>query len=108
MSRFGDLLKTGEVHSAFEKETAAVAPVPEPVVEVAHPEPVYTPPVVIDDFTNPLDSMPVANGNSLPNFKKMTKIELEEYGRTVGIELDRRLSQKKLVKQLKEHIQKTG
>ena len=37
MSRFGDLLKTGEVHSAFEKETAAVAPVPEPVVEVAHP-----------------------------------------------------------------------
>ena len=110
MSRFGDLLNTGEVHSAFEKESAAVAPapVPEPVVEVAPPEPVYTPPVVIDDFTNPLDTMPVANGNSLPNFKKMTKIELEEYGRTVGIELDRRLSQKKLVKQLKEHIQKTG
>ena len=108
MSRFGDLLKTGEVHSAFEKETAAVAPVPEPVVEVAPPEPVYTPPVVIDDFTNPLDAMPVANGNSHPNFKKMSKVELEEFGRTVGIELDRRLSQKKLVKQLKEHIEKTG
>ena len=107
MSRFGDLLKTGEVHSAFEKETAAVAPVPEPVVEVTPPEPVYTPPVVIDDFTNPLDAMPVANGNSHPNFKKMTKVELEEFGRTVGIELDRRLSQKKLVKQLKEHIEKT-
>ena len=101
MSRFGDLLKTNEVHSAFEEETVVKTT---PVA----PPPTTPPPVVIDDFTNPLDAMPVANGNSLPNFKKMTKIELEEYGRTVGIELDRRLSQKKLVKQLKEHIQKTG
>ena len=108
MSRFGDLLKTGEVHSAFEVESVAAAPVPEPVVEVKPPEPTYVPPVVIDDFTNPLDAMPVANGNSHPNFKKMSKVELEEFGRTVGIELDRRLSQKKLIKQLKEHIEKTG
>ena len=113
MSRFGDLLKTGEVHSAFEQETAVettpVAPPPRPEEVVAD---IFAPPtepsVVIDDFINPLDAMPVANGNSIPNFKKMTKIELEEFGRTVGIELDRRLSQKKLVKQLKEHIQKTG
>ena len=114
MSRFGDLLKTGEVHSAFEQETAVettpVAPPPRPeeVIADIFSSPPTPPPVVIDDFTNPLDAMPVANGNSLPNFKKMTKIELEEYGRTVGIELDRRLSQKKLVKQLKEHIGKTG
>ena len=116
MSRFGDLLKTGEVHSAFEQETAVettpVAPPPRPEEVVADifapPAPPTEPSVVIDDFINPLDAMPVANGNSLPNFKKMTKIELEEYGRTVGIELDRRSSQKKLVKQLKEHIQKTG
>ena len=116
MSRFGDLLKTGEVHSAFEKETAVeTTPVsppsrPEEVVAdiFAPPAPPTEPSVVIDDFINPLDAMPVANGNSIPNFKKMTKIELEEYGRTVGIELDRRLSQKKLVKQLKEHIGKTG
>ena len=119
MSRFGDLLKTGEVHSAFEKETAVettpVAPPPRPEEVVADifaplapPAPPTEPSVVIDDFINPLDAMPVANGNSIPNFKKMTKIELEEFGRTVGIELDRRLSLKKLVKQLKEHIQKTG
>ena len=114
MIRFGDLLKTGEVHSAFEQETAVettpVAPPPRPeeVIADIFSSPPTPPPVVIDDFANPLDAMPVANGNSLPNFKKMTKIELEEYGRTVGIELDRRLSQKKLVKQLKEHIQKTG
>ena len=110
MSRFGDLLKTGEVHSVFEQETVVettpVAPPlrPEEVIADIFSSPPTPPPVVIDDFTNPLDAMPVANGNSLPNFKKMTKIELEEYGRTVGIELDRRLSQKKLVKQLKEHI----
>ena len=115
MSRFGDLLKTNEVHSAFEEETVVepttpVAPPPRPeeVIADIFSSPPTPPPVVIDDFANPLDAMPVANGNSLPNFKKMTKIELEEYGRTVGIELDRRLSQKKLVKQLKEHIQKTG
>ena len=116
MSRFGDLLKTGEVHSAFEAETAVettpVAPPPRPeevVVDIfAPPAPPTEPSVVIDDFINPLDAMPVANGDSIPNFKKMTKIELEEFGRTVGIELDRRSSQKKLVKQLKEHIQKTG
>ena len=114
MSRFGDLLKTGEVHSAFEQETAVettpVAPPPRPeeVIADIFSSPPTPPPVVIDDFTNPLDAMPVANGNSIPNFKKMTKIELEEFGRTVGIELERRLSQKKLVKQLKEHIQKTG
>ena len=116
MSRFGDLLKTNEVHSAFEEETVvkttSVAPPPRPEEVIADifssPPTTPPPPVVIDDFTNPLDAMPVANGNSIPNFKKMTKIELEEFGRTVGIELDRRLSQKKLVKQLKEHIQKTG
>ena len=102
------------MHSAFEEETVVettpVAPPPRPeeVIADIFSSPPAPPPVVIDDFANPLDAMPVANGNSLPNFKKMTKIELEEYGRTVGIELDRRLSQKKLVKQLKEHIQKTG
>ena len=92
MSRFGDLLKTGEVHSAFEQETAVettpVAPPPRPeevIADIFSSPPTTPPPVVIDDFTNPLDAMPVANGNSLPNFKKMTKIELEEYGRTVGI-----------------------
>ena len=103
MSRFGDLLKTGEVHSAFEEETVAVVTesIPEPVAPpVVEPEP--TP--ITQAFVNPLDEMPVANGDSIPNFKKMSKFELEEYGRTVGIELDRRLSQKKLVKQLKEHI----
>jgi hypothetical protein len=35
----------------------------------------------------------------------MSKDELEDYGRTIGIELDRRLSKKKLITQLEDHIQ---
>ena len=36
------------------------------------------------------------------DFSKMSKIELEKFGRTLGIELDRRLSKTALVKQLEE------
>ena len=38
------------------------------------------------------------------NLKWLSKIKLEEIGRTLGIELDRRLSQPKLVEQLESHI----
>jgi len=34
----------------------------------------------------------------------MSKKELEEYGRTVGIELDRRHSKRRLVQELEEHL----
>jgi hypothetical protein len=40
----------------------------------------------------------------MKDLKKMNKIALEEYGRTVGVELDRRLTKKALVKQLKEYM----
>jgi len=62
-----------------------------------------TPPV----YENPLDDMPVATTPEVPpvgDFKWMSKIKLEEIGRTLGIELDRRLSQPKLVEQLEAHI----
>ena len=38
------------------------------------------------------------------NLNTMTKIELEEYGRTIGIELDRRYSKDKLIEQLYEKL----
>ena len=38
------------------------------------------------------------------DFDKMSKSELEIYGRTVGIELDRRHSKSKLIKELEEKI----
>ena len=34
----------------------------------------------------------------------MTKDELEAYGRTIGIELDKRLTEEKLIEQLTTHL----
>ena len=38
------------------------------------------------------------------DFEKMSKTELELYGRTIGIELDRRHSKTKLINELKEKL----
>ena len=88
-----------------------------PPVTPAPPEPIVveeippTPPV----YENPLDDMPVATTEAPPvepeiptNLKWLSKIKLEEIGRSVGIELDRRLSQPKLVEQLEEHLANRG
>ena len=88
-----------------------------PPVPPAPPEPIVveeippTPPV----YENPLDDMPVATTEVPPvdpeiptNLKWLSKIKLEEIGRSVGIELDRRLSQPKLVEQLEEHLANRG
>ena len=56
---------------------AAPAPTPEPVVEAPAP----TPEPVLED---------------------MNKKELEEYGRTLGIELDRRHKKEDLIEELRE------
>ena len=113
MSKFSELagLPT-TTHETGVTETAA------PPVPTAPPEPVAppveetppTPPV----YENPLDDMPVASEPEVTappvypeiptNLKWMSKIKLEEIGRTLGIELDRRLSQPKLVEQLEDHI----
>ena len=76
--------------------------------------PVTTAPIVVEEipptppvYENPLDDMPVSTTPEVPpvgDFKWMSKIKLEEIGRTLGIELDRRLSQPKLVEQLEDHI----
>ena len=85
-----------------------VTPVPTetvvpPVVEETPP----TPPV----YENPLDDMPVSKptaGDIPKDLKWMSKIKLEQIGRTLGIELDRRLSQPKLVEQLEAHLATIG
>ena len=78
MSHFGDLLagKTPKTE------------VPKPVEEAPRPEE-----VIADAISEEKD------------FSDMSKEELEEYGRTVGIELDRRHSKSKLIKELEDHIQ---
>ena len=77
MSRFGDLL--GGVNSTP----------PTPVVT----EP--TPDVVKGD-----------SDKGKVDLNSLSKIELEEFGRELGIELDRRFNKKKLVKQIENKLKK--
>ena len=74
MTRFTELLKTGELHSAYENTDTTPSSV-----------------------ENPVNVEPL-------NFQSMNKLQLEEYGRTIGIELDRRYTKSKLIQQLKNHI----
>tara|TARA_S200000501_G_scaffold331495_1_gene333526 strand:+ start:543 stop:869 length:327 start_codon:yes stop_codon:yes gene_type:complete len=103
MSKFSELagLATTTHETGVVETTAPPAPPapPEPVVEETPP----TPPV----YENPLDDMPVAKSPTVDipkDLKWVSKVKLEEIGRSVGIELDRRLSQPKLVEQLEAHI----
>ena len=53
----------------------------------------------------PVDSAPASvEPDEEVNFNTMTKIELEEYGRTIVIELDRRYTKDKLIEQLYEKL----
>mgnify|MGYP001313989475 FL=1 len=75
MSKFGDLL-SGKTST----------PVPEPVVEKVSPV---------------VEKTPVKKTSDV-SLESMSKKELESYGRTLGVELDRRHSRKDLVKELKD------
>ena len=78
MSHFGDLI-SGKTPKTEVPKKVEVAPRPEE--EIA------------DAFSDDKD------------FSSMSKEELEEYGRTIGIELDRRHSKSKLIKELEDHIE---
>ena len=88
MSRFGDLMRG-------KKE--APAPAPAPVVETVAEEPAVEVPAAEDDLEEVALESDVSIG-------EMTKRELEAYGRTIGIELDRRHSRKRLVQELEEYL----
>ena len=97
MSRFGDL---------FGGKKAAPAPAPEPVVEPVVEEPVVVAesPIVDEDTTNYEEVIEEEVYESDVSLHDMSKKELEDYGRTVGIELDRRHSRKRLVQELEEYL----
>ena len=88
MSKFGDLI------AGVSGETVVQTPVVEepPVVEEAPV--VDTAPASVED---PVDPEPL-------DLWKLSKDELEDYGRTIGIELDRRYSKSKLIKELEDFI----
>ena len=88
MSKFGDLINGVQPVETVETPVVEEKPVVEeaPVVDTA--------PASVED---PVDPEPL-------DLSSLSKDELEEYGRTIGIELDRRLSKNKLIKQLEDHI----
>ena len=105
MSRFGDLL------SGNATPTPSPEPVVEETVEIAES------PIMDKDTTNydqvieeelsessegeVVETFPYESDLSIHD---MSKSELEEYGRAVGIELDRRHSRKRLVRELEEYL----
>ena len=89
MSKFGDLISGVSGEPVVQTPAPVIEKAPAPVVEEA-PRPEEE---VADTVAAPL------------SFDAMSKDELEDYGRTIGIELDRRLSKKKLITQLEDHIQ---
>ena len=89
MSKFGDLI-------------AGVSGVP--VVETPAPVVEEAPAPVVEEVPRPEEEVADTIATST-NFESMTKDELEDYGRTVGIELDRRHNKKKLIKELEDHLE---
>ena len=83
MSKFGDLISGTETVETVEIPVVEEAPV------------VDTAPASVEA---PVDPEPI-------DLKSLSKDELEDYGRTIGIELDRRHSKSKLVKELEDHIE---
>ena len=82
MTRFGDLIGGNETV----------------VTPITTPQPVVEKPVKVEKVSE------FPQIYTKQDLMKMTKIELEEVGRTYGIELDRRLTHAKLVVQLKGFI----
>ena len=67
-------------------------------------KPVETPPVV-DTTPSSVEPVEEEQYESDVSFQDMSKDELEDYGRTVGIELDRRHNKKKLIQELEDHLE---
>ena len=89
MSKFGDLINGVQPVETVETPVVEEKPVVEeaPVVDTA--------PASVED---PVDPEPI-------DLTSLSKDELEDYGRTIGIELDRRHSKSKLVKELEDFIE---
>ena len=94
MSRFGDLL-AGKTPPA-PTPAPAPAPAPEPVVEPVVEE------VVEEETEEEVEEE--SEGEPDLSLYDMSKRELEEYGRTIGVELDRRHSRTRLISELQEHL----
>ena len=76
---------------------------PDPVAVPSEPAEAIAPdPIVEEEVVE--ESVETLSYESDVSIDEMSKDELEEYGRTLGIELDKRHSRRKMVKELKEHL----
>ena len=76
---------------------------PDPVAVPSEPVEAIAPdPIVVEEVVE--ESVETLSYESDASIDEMGKDELEEYGRTLDIELDRRHSRKKLIKELKDHL----
>jgi len=64
-----------------------------------------TPPIVVEPEPEIIEG---DSDKGQVDLESLSKIELEEFGRELGIELDRRHSKKKLVKELEDELKKQG
>ena len=60
---------------------------------------------VVEEAPRPEEEVADVVYESDVSFQDMSKDELEDYGRTVGIELDRRHNKKKLIQELEDHLE---
>lgn len=76
---------------------------PDPVAVSSEPAEAIAPdPIVAEEVVE--ESVETLSYESDVSIDEMSKDELEEYGRTLGIELDKRHSRRKMVRELKEHL----
>ena len=71
-------------------------------VELVHSTKVVEPVVEPEPEEVVITEEPVVEQTN--DFESMTKKQLEDFGRTIGIELDRRQSKKVLIKELEEKL----
>ena len=95
MSRFGDLVG-GKKAPASTPAPAPSAPTPPAPVEVATPEATSIAPEEVVEEEEVVDET--------PDLFSMSKSELEEYGREIGVELDKRHSRKRLIGEIEEAL----
>ena len=74
-------------------------------VELVHSTNVVEPVVAPEPEQVVITEEPVVEQTN--DFESMTKKQLEDFGRTIGIELDRRHSKKVLIKELEEKLNPT-
>jgi len=74
-------------------------------VELVHSTNVVEPAVEPEPEQVVITEEPVVEQTN--DFESMTKKQLEDFGRTIGIELDRRHSKKVLIKELEEKLNPT-